>query len=311
MEYIEVSAKTVSEAITKISVELGVPSDMLDIQIISEGNSGFLGFGSKPAVIKVCKKEDLLAEELAKAKEAEIAAKKAAEAARKEAEAAKRAAEAEKAEIKEKREKKDNRKHENRKNSRKNNSPERKELKAVVETKKKETAPAVKERPVPVKTPEEVEKMKQDAKEFLEGTFRAMGIEAVINMEYEAEEGCLNVDFEGDNMGVLIGKRGQTLDSLQYLTSLVINKGSNDYVRVKLDTEDYKRRRKETLENLARNIANKVKKTRKTVVLEPMNPYERRIIHSVLQSNKAVETYSEGSEPYRHIVVTPAKQDRK
>ena len=118
MEYIEVSAKTVSEAITKISVELGVPSDMLDIQIISEGNSGFLGFGSKPAVIKVCKKEDLLAEELAKAKEAEIAAKKAAEAARKEAEAAKRAAEAEKAEIKEKREKKDNRKHENRKNSR-------------------------------------------------------------------------------------------------------------------------------------------------------------------------------------------------
>ena len=311
MEYIELSAKTVSEAITKISVELGVPSDMLDIQIISEGNSGFLGFGSKPAVIKVCKKEDLLAEELAKAKEAEIAAKKAAEAARKEAEAAKRAAEAEKAEIKEKREKKDNRKHENRKNSRKNNSPERKELKAVVETKKKETAPAVKERPVPVKTPEEVEKMKQDAKEFLEGTFRAMGIEAVINMEYEAEEGCLNVDFEGDNMGVLIGKRGQTLDSLQYLTSLVINKGSNDYVRVKLDTEDYKRRRKETLENLARNIANKVKKTRKTVVLEPMNPYERRIIHSVLQSNKAVETYSEGSEPYRHIVVTPAKQDRK
>ena len=311
MEYIEVSAKTVSEAITKISVELGVPSDMLDIQIISEGNSGFLGFGSKPAVIKVCKKEDLLAEELAKAKEAEIAVKKAAEAARKEAEAAKRAAEAEKAEIKEKREKKDNRKHENRKNSRKNNSPERKELKAVVETKKKETAPAVKERPVPVKTPEEVEKMKKDAKEFLEGTFRAMGIEAVINMEYEAEEGCLNVDFEGDNMGVLIGKRGQTLDSLQYLTSLVINKGSNDYVRVKLDTEDYKRRRKETLENLARNIANKVKKTRKTVVLEPMNPYERRIIHSVLQSNKAVETYSEGSEPYRHIVVTPAKQDRK
>ena len=157
----------------------------------------------------------------------------------------------------------------------------------------------------------EIEKIKQDAREFLEGTFKAMGIEAVIHMDYDSEEGCLNVDFEGDNMGVLIGKRGQTLDSLQYLTSLVVNKGSNDYVRVKLDTEDYKRRRKETLENLARNIANKVKKTRKTVVLEPMNPYERRIIHSVLQSNKAVETYSEGSEPYRHIVVTPAKQVRK
>ena len=318
MEYIEVSAKTVSEAITKISVELGVPSDMLDIQVISEGNTGFLGFGSKPAVIKVCKKEDLIAEEEARAREAEKAARKAAEAARKEAEAAKKEAEAAKkaveearAEIKEKREKKDNRKHENRKNSRKNSSPERKELKAAAENKSKETAPAVKERPVPVKTPEEIEKLKKDAREFLEGTFKAMGIEADIFMEYDAEEGCLSADFEGENMGVLIGKRGQTLDSLQYLTSLVINKGSNDYVRVKLDTEDYKRRRKETLENLAKNIANKVKKTRKTVVLEPMNPYERRIIHSVLQSNKAVETYSEGSEPYRHIVVTPSKQDRK
>ena len=311
MEYIEVSAKTVPEAITKICVELGVPSDMLDIQVISEGNTGFLGFGSKPAVIKVCKKEDLLAEEKERAKEAEKAARKAAEAAKKEAEEAKKAAEAAKAELKEKREKKDNRKHENRKNSRKGNAPERKELKAVVEGKSKEAAPAVKERPVPVKTPEEIEKIKKDAREFLDGTFKAMGIEADIIMEYDAEEGCLSADFEGENMGVLIGKRGQTLDSLQYLTSLVINKGSNDYVRVKLDTEDYKRRRKETLENLAKNIANKVKKTRKTVVLEPMNPYERRIIHSVLQSNKAVETYSEGSEPYRHIVVTPSKQDKK
>ena len=104
-------------------------------------------------------------------------------------------------------------------------------------------------------------------------------------------------------MGILIGKRGQTLDSLQYLTSLVVNKGKSDYIRVKLDTEDYRRRRKETLENLARGIAYKVKKTRKPVVLEPMNPYERRIIHSALQGNKFVETASEGEEPYRHVVV--------
>ena len=116
-------------------------------------------------------------------------------------------------------------------------------------------------------------------------------------------DGCLEVDFEGEDMGILIGKRGQTLDSLQYLTSLVVNKGKSDYIRVKLDTEDYRRRRKETLENLARGIAYKVKKTRKPVVLEPMNPYERRIIHSALQGNKFVETVSEGEEPYRHVVV--------
>ena len=109
--------------------------------------------------------------------------------------------------------------------------------------------------------------------------------------------------FEGQDMGILIGKRGQTLYSLQYLTSLVVNKGKADYIRVKLDTEDYRRRRKETLENLARGIAYKVKKTRKPVVLEPMNPYERRIIHSALQGNKFVETVSEGEEPYRHVVV--------
>ena len=117
------------------------------------------------------------------------------------------------------------------------------------------------------------------------------------------QDGCLEVAFEGEDMGILIGKRGQTLDSLQYLTSLVVNKGKANYIRVKLDTEDYRRRRKETLENLARGIAYKVKKTRKPVVLEPMNPYERRIIHSALQGNKYVETVSEGEEPYRHVVV--------
>ena len=127
--------------------------------------------------------------------------------------------------------------------------------------------------------------------------------EVQITSKYNSQEGCLDVDFEGEDMGVLIGKRGQTLDSLQYLTSLVVNKGKDDYVRVKLDTEDYRRRRKETLENLARGIAYKVKKTHRPVVLEPMNPYERRIIHASLQGNKYVETISEGEEPYRHVVV--------
>ena len=121
------------------------------------------------------------------------------------------------------------------------------------------------------------------------------------------EEGALAIEMSGDNMGILIGKRGQTLDSLQYLTNRVANKSQDGYVRVKLDTEDYRKRRKQTLENLAKNIAYKVKRSRKPISLEPMNPYERRIIHSALQGNKFVETYSEGSEPYRHVVVAPKR----
>lgn len=145
--------------------------------------------------------------------------------------------------------------------------------------------------------------MKAEAEKFLSGVFKAMNMEVKIKMEYKASEGNLDIEFIGQDMGILIGKRGQTLDSLQYLTSLVVNKGTQGYVRVKLDTEDYRNRRKETLENLARSIAYKVRKTRKTVSLEPMNPYERRIIHSALQGNRYVETYSEGNEPYRHVVV--------
>lgn len=141
------------------------------------------------------------------------------------------------------------------------------------------------------------------ALQFLNDVFAAMKMDVVMDIAYDEVEKHLDIDLKGDEMGILIGKRGQTLDSLQYLTSLVVNKGKSDYIRVKLDTEDYRRRRKETLENLARGIAYKVKKTRKSVVLEPMNPYERRIIHSALQGNKFVETVSEGEEPYRHVVV--------
>lgn len=147
------------------------------------------------------------------------------------------------------------------------------------------------------------ESIEDKAKNFLEDVFAAMKMTVVIDVKYDELEGFLDVDLRGDDMGVLIGKRGQTLDSLQYLTSLVVNKGRQGYIRVKLDTEDYRNRRKETLENLARSIAYKVRKTRKTVSLEPMNPYERRIIHSALQGNRYVETYSEGNEPYRHVVV--------
>ena len=137
----------------------------------------------------------------------------------------------------------------------------------------------------------------------IDSVFKAMGLTVTIQIEKEEDSNVVNVDLKGDDMGVLIGKRGQTLDSLQYLVSLVVNKDSEDYIRVKVDTEDYRKRRKETLENLARGIAYKVRKTRKPVILEPMNPYERRIIHSALQGNKFVETVSEGEEPYRHVVV--------
>ena len=141
------------------------------------------------------------------------------------------------------------------------------------------------------------------ARKFLEEVFDAMNINAKLDIVYDKENEMLEINIEGEEMGVLIGKRGQTLDSLQYLVSLVINKNSDKYIKVKLDTENYRERRKETLENLARNIAYKVRKTRKSIALEPMNPYERRIIHSALQNDKYVETYSEGEEPYRKVVI--------
>ena len=146
------------------------------------------------------------------------------------------------------------------------------------------------------------------SKKFLTDVFAAMGIGVEIAAVYDESQRTLEVDLSGDEMGVLIGKRGQTLDSLQYLISLVVNKGTNEYIRVKVDTENYRQRRKETLENLAKNIAYKVKRTRRPVSLEPMNPYERRIIHSALQNDRYVTTHSEGDEPFRRVVVTPKRE---
>lgn len=207
MEYIEVSAKTVNDAITEACKKLGVTSDKLDYQVVEEGSSGFLGIGSKPAIIKAaakCSVED-------------------------------------------------------------------------------------------------------NAKSFLNDVFEAMKLNVVINIKYDDIDRAMDIDLSGDEMGVLIGKRGQTLDSLQYLVSLVVNKDSENYIRVKVDTENYRQRRKETLENLAKNIAYKVKRTKRPVSLEPMNPYERRIIHSALQNDKYVTTHSEGEEPFRRVVVTLKK----
>lgn len=155
-----------------------------------------------------------------------------------------------------------------------------------------------------------VETIDEKAAEFLTSVFDAMGLQVEIDAKLKEEEKELEVNLSGEEMGILIGKRGQTLDSLQYLVSLVVNKESEDYLRVKLDTENYRERRKETLETLAKNIAYKVKRTRRSVALEPMNPYERRIIHSALQNDKYVFTRSEGEEPFRHVVIALKKDER-
>ena len=289
MDYLEVSAKTVDDAITKACVELGLSSDQLDIQIISEGSAGFLGIGSKPAVIQVRRKEDDVPAqpEAGKAATEETAP-----------EAKKQGGESKKA-------------------SSKGQGRRRGHKAAVAEAAPAEgenvagadEKPARREKKevIPERSAEEIVTIKAAASQFLDGVFKAMDLPVGITIDYEAETGSLNVDMEGDDMGILIGKRGQTLDSLQYLTSLVVNKDQKDYVRVKLDTEDYRKRRKDTLENLAKNIASKVRRTGRAVSLEAMNPYERRIIHSALQGNNSVQTYSEGNEPYRHVVVVPKK----
>lgn len=209
MEFIEVSGKTVEEAITEALIRLETTSEKIEYEVIDKGSTGFLGmFGSKPAVIKVRKKYNLI----------------------------------------------------------------------------------------------------DSTQEFLDRLFKAMNMEVKSLIQYDEDNRTMDIVFDGEDMGLLIGKRGQTLDSLQYIISLVVNKESEAYIKVKADTENYRERRKATLENLAKNIAYKVKRTRKPVALEPMNPYERRIIHSALQNDKFVETHSEGDEPYRKVVVTLKKE---
>ena len=204
MEYIEISAKTVDDAITEALVRLGTTSDKIEMEVIDKGSAGFLGIARRDAVIKVRKKYSV----------------------------------------------------------------------------------------------------EGSIQEFLEQVFAAMDLKVEIIITQDEESNTYNVELKGDDMGILIGKRGQTLDSLQYLTNLAVNKQSEEYIKVKIDTEDYRKRRKETLENLAKNIAYKVKRTKRPVSLEPMNPFERRVIHSALQNDKFVTTHSEGEEPYRHVVVT-------
>ena len=206
-----------------------------------------------------------------------------------------------KSDKKEKKEKKEAKK-EIKKENKKEFKAEKKEVKV------EEEVAEVEEVPVKEEVLAEVEEKTIEAcKKFLADVLKTMDMEVALETSID-EDGALYIEMSGDNMGILIGKRGKTLDSLQYLTNRIANKMQDGYVRVKLDTENYRARRKETLEGLAKNIAHKVKRTKRAVSLEPMNPYERRIIHSALQSDKYVSTHSEGEEPYRKVVVTLARK---
>ena len=260
MDYIQVSAKTVEDAVLEAAMKLATTREHLEYEVIEKGSAGFLGFGAKPAVIKARALSD---EEIEKA---EVKPEPVKEPVKKEVKKEVKKAEPVKAEKIEKAE-------------------------------VKEEAPVVEKKAIV--TGKEI-----SAEDFLKDVFKAMDMVVDIKVTENKEENTMDIELAGEEMGVLIGKRGQTLDSLQYLVSLVVNKYSDEYIRVKIDTENYRERRKETLENLARNIAYKVKRTRKTVSLEPMNPYERRVIHSALQNDRYVTTHSEGEEPYRRVVVT-------
>ena len=290
MKEITVSAKTVDDAITEASIQLGVASDQMEYDVIEKGSAGFFGIGSKQAVIRarLKKVEEPVYEEVVKAEEKKVEEKRPEE-----------------------------RKYQERRHSDKKHHDKKHVDKHVEKTEKKELKKEVKEEKA-VETVAEpkkeieitvvTEETMKICEEFLMDLLRAMGMEAVEVDSKIDEDGALSIELKGDNMGILIGKRGQTLDSLQYLTNRVANKSQDGYVRVKLDTEDYRRRRKQTLENLAKNIAYKVKRSRKAVALEPMNPYERRIIHSALQGDERVSTHSEGEEPYRRVVITPNRR---
>lgn len=277
---IRVSAKTVEDAITEASIQLGITSDKLEYEVIEKGSAGFLGIGMKQAVIEARRKVD----EKQETEIVEEVKKEIQQVAAEEVKAEEKIVEEVKAEIEHDEKPKQTTEKVEKKEEIKNDAPVKREVELA----------------------EVTDETKEAVSTFLKDTLKAMGMEVEIALDID-EDGSLSINMSGPNMGILIGKRGQTLDSLQYLANRVANKHQSGYVRVKLDTENYRARREETLKHLAKNIAHKVKRNRRPVALEPMNPYERRIIHSALQNDPYVTTHSEGEEPYRKIVVTLKK----
>lgn len=293
MDEIRVSAKTVEAALTEALIQLGTTSDKVEYDIIEKGTSGFLGIGAKQAVINVRRKK---------------AAKPIDE---------------KKAERKERRPEKKNDKFDLERFDRVADKFEKKDEKSEVseesseenvnkELVKENSEHVSEERNIPELTEDEAVAIRDKAATFLSDVFNAMKMEVKVDIDIDNKSRLLNIELSGENMGLLIGKHGQNLNSLEYLVRLVVNKNhhGDSYIHVKLDTENYRKRRKSTLEGLARNMAYKVKKYRKSVALEPMNPYERRVIHSALQHDRYVETYSEGNEPNRHVVIRLKKYNR-
>ena len=278
---IRVSAKTVEDAITEASIQLGITSDKLEYEVIEKGSAGFLGIGMKQAVIEARRKVD----EKQETEIVEEVKKEIQQVAAEEVKAEEKILEEVKAEIEHDEQPKQTTEKVEKKEEIKNDAPVKREVELA----------------------EVTDETKEAVSTFLKDTLKAMGMEVEIALDID-EDGSLSINMSGPNMGILIGKRGQTLDSLQYLANRVANKHQSGYVRVKLDTENYRARREETLKHLAKNIAHKVKRNRRPVALEPMNPYERRIIHSALQNDPYVTTHSEGEEPYRKVVVTLKKQ---
>lgn len=298
-DFIEVKGKTEDEAILNAILELQTTSDHLDYEVIDRGSTGFLGIGSKPVVIKARKMTDEEYKATASSGRKEVQSKdsKSEDIQNKSVNSSNeiKPTEVKKPEIK----KPEVKKPEVKKPEAK--KPEEKPIEQEKSDSESKNSPEKEIHPVDV-TP-----MLGKVKEFLENVFKAMDMAVEISVKASEEINTIEVELKGDNMGVLIGKRGQTLDSLQYLSSIIVNSEQEEYIRIKLDTENYRIRRKDTLENLAKNIASKVRRTNKEVALEPMNPYERRIIHSALQKDKYVDTHSVGEEPYRKVVVTPNK----
>ena len=269
-EWIEISAKTVDDVINEGLARLGTTSDKMEVDVIERESSGFLGLFGKH--------DAKVRVRLKEIKPAPVVEKKVVK--------------------------------DTKPASVRNNVETKTEEKPVVDIQRKPKKKFDEIEKIEPVSADRQEKAKTDAIKFLTDVFKAMKLEASINVEFDAAENELSIDVKAEDMGVLIGKRGQTLDSLQYIVSLAINKDSNEYVKVKLDSENYRIRRKETLENLARNIASKVKRTGRQVSLEPMNSFERRIIHSALQGDPDCETFSEGNDPYRKVVVKPKNEGR-
>ena len=256
MEFIDVSAKTIEDAIAKGVAQLAAEGqELVETKVLEQPSNGFLGIGRKPAVVR------LFFTAVAKAEEQSVAVAS--------------------------------------------------EPVATSETEVQDTAVAASEGTVEEKpskkelSKEDQQEIAEKGKQFLDDMFTQMGLTVVIEKMMTKDK--ITFQVHGEDLGILIGKHGQTLDAIQYLTNLVAHKDVSGHCHIVVDVENYRSRREETLVNLAKRLASKVKRNRQKVSLEPMNAFERKIIHTALQGDKNVVTNSEGDEPFRHVVITYKK----